>query len=468
TLNGQGWLPKKSNQICSSHFIGGRKSDALLSPSFVPTLFVSKTPSKRDILEHERNKRFMTRRFVETTVTDDQKLNLFSPNVQDDFSMEIVTESTVIENNEVNLKICSDQACQYVYQNYVDAEVQTDISGLIDLVKVNKHKKFKDKSSNTSHKTFVDTAVGSDEPMDYNWEIEKKHKYFEGYSSVTNKEEFLDLTGVSFENFDFLLHRFDFSEKNKVSDHNRLFIFLMKLKSGLSFGALGAIFRIHRTTISKIFFSCLNQLAAQTKNFVFWPDQETVRALTPDCFKPEFSDTRVILDCTEFRIDIPASIENRVFCYSHYKHGFTFKLLLGINPNGFICCRSKAYGGRISDSQITIESGIINLLEHGDTVLADKGFPEFQNVIDNSGKKIMLVMPPFLKDKKEFTKEETEKTYGTARVRIHVERIMQRLRIYRILDKIPEHLFSHIDKIIDVCCILVNLQPPIISHQEPV
>ena len=71
-------------------------------------------------------------------------------------------------------------------------------------------------------------------------------------------------------------------------------------------------------------------------------------------------------------------------------------------------------------------------------------------------------MPPFLENKKEFTKKETEDTYSIARVRIHVERIMQRLRTFNILNKIPANLFSSIDDIIHIVCVLVNLQPPII------
>ena len=57
--------------------------------------------------------------------------------------------------------------------------------------------------------------------------------------------------------------------------------------------------------------------------------------------------------------------------------------------------------------------------------------------------------------------------FGHARMRIHVERTMKRLRTYRILDKIPEYLFSSIDKIIQMCFVLLNLQPPIISDDLP-
>ena len=104
----------------------------------------------------------------------------------------------------------------------------------------------------------------------------------------------------------------------------------------------------------------------------------------PDCFKPEFENTRVIIDCTEFRIDIPSRVDHRVHCYSHYKKGFTLKVLFGITPAGYICFVSRASGGKKSDSAITIESKILDKLENDDVVLADKGFPEIKEVINES------------------------------------------------------------------------------------
>ena len=163
---------------------------------------------------------------------------------------------------------------------------------------------------------------------------------------------------------------------------------------------------------------------------------------------------------------MPSTVDNRVYCYSHYKKGFTAKVLIGIAPSGFITFKSKVAGGRKSDSQITIESGLIDLLEDGDCVLADKGFPNISSKIDQQGKKVLVVMPPFLEKKNELSSEETQQTYNVAKIRIHVERIMQRLRIYRILDKIPEHLFKYIDKILHICGVLVNLQAPIFSEKE--
>lgn len=288
--------------------------------------------------------------------------------------------------------------------------------------------------------------------------------YFHG--SVTNDEQLTDLAGVTFDHFYFLMEKFDVTEKIKISKDIRLLIFLFKMKTGLTFSAISAIFSMHRTTVSRIFYSVLENLARTTTNLVFWPDRHSIQATMPECFKPQYADTRVIIDCTEFRIEVPSTVDDRVNCYSHYKKGFTAKVLIGITPGGFISFKSLAAGGRKSDSQITIESGLVDLLEEGDTVLADKGFPEIKTTLDNAGKKVILVMPPFLEKKTKFSKEETQETYTVAKVRIHVERIMQRLRTYQILNKIPEHLFDHIDDIIHICCVLVNLQPPIFADKN--
>lgn len=267
----------------------------------------------------------------------------------------------------------------------------------------------------------------------------------------------IDLAGVSFENFEFLLRRVSSSKKCVVSTKDRLLIFLMKMTTGLTFSALDVLFSVHRTTVSRIFFEILQKLAGAIRNLVFWPDIDAVQETMPDCFRPEYSDTRVIIDCTEFRIEIPSCVDNRVFTYSQYKKNFTAKVLIGITPEGFISLKSKVTGGRKSDSQLTIESGLLDLLEDGDKVLADKGFPEIKTVIDTSGKKVNIIMPPFLEKKNEFSKAETLETYCVARVRTHVERIMQRLKTYQILNKIPENLFHCIDDILHISCVFVSL-----------
>ena len=59
---------------------------------------------------------------------------------------------------------------------------------------------------------------------------------------------------------------------------------------------------------------------------------------------------------------------------SNYKNHTTFKFLIGITPSGVISYVSDAWGDRISDRRVVMESGFLDLLEPGDGVMADKGF----------------------------------------------------------------------------------------------
>ncbi|KAJ8665152.1 hypothetical protein QAD02_006814 [Eretmocerus hayati] len=194
----------------------------------------------------------------------------------------------------------------------------------------------------------------------------------------------------------------------------------MKLKTGLTFSAISALFSVDTSAVSRIFTQILHHVVSATENFIFWSARSLVQDTMPQCFRAKYGNTRLIMDCTEFRIEIPSKLDDRVWCYSHYKHGFIIKLLVGITPGVYVCFKSKAADGRQSDSQLTIESGLLDLLEEGDLVLADWGFPEIKTAFDPSGKKVLVEMPPFFSDEKEFSKEETQETYNTTSVRIHV------------------------------------------------
>ena len=94
----------------------------------------------------------------------------------------------------------------------------------------------------------------------------------------------------------------------------------------------------------------------------------------PDRFKLTYPNTCVILDCTEIKVQTPTSkVLNSEF-YSSYKSHTTYKGLVGISPNGSVTCVSSLFQGSVSDKDITRQSGILNLLEEGAEVMADKGF----------------------------------------------------------------------------------------------
>lgn len=151
--------------------------------------------------------------------------------------------------------------------------------------------------------------------------------------------------------------------------------------------------------------------------------------------------------------------------YSNYKGGYTLKFLVGISPCGAVCFRSKAYGGRCSDAFITVDSGFLDLVMPGDIIMADKGSPGIKSGVEEAH--AVLVIPPFLQGHGQFTDSEILETYNIAQVRIHVERIIQLIKTYNILNlRVPTEVIAKMSDVFHVCCVLTNLQSPIIDEEH--
>lgn len=127
----------------------------------------------------------------------------------------------------------------------------------------------------------------------------------------------------------------------------------------------------------------------------------------------------VIIDCAE--ICMPTSFRSQSATYSSYKKHFTAKTLIGISPACYpkfvseVCKRS-------SGKQIAKDCGILNLLEPGDDVMADRGFDIEDNMPDGVG----LNTPPYLS-----VSDEVE-TRKIAAVKVHVETTIARIKCFRI------------------------------------
>lgn len=287
-----------------------------------------------------------------------------------------------------------------------------------------------------------------------NIDLTKSCQGFHGLSSITTDEAMSSLTGVTFAIFSWLLTMLPDCKASKID-----------LKTGLSFTGLGVLFNIHRTSAHRIFVKHIQQLNILLQNFIFWPSKSTIRASLPESFKLHYPDTRVIIDCTEVNTEVPPEVNKKILLYSEYKHHHTVKFMVGCAPNGFITYVSKCYGGRAGDCFITTDCGLIDLNEPGDVVLADKGFPQIKTKVEN--KNAIFIMPPF-GHKDQFTPEEVDETYNIASVRIHIERVNQRIKDFKILSKVPNSLFPHIDEIVFVICALINVQNPLFKEKEVV
>lgn len=235
---------------------------------------------------------------------------------------------------------------------------------------------------------------------------------------------------------------------------------LMRLRLGLLLEDLADRFRISVTTCGTIFNKWIDYLDVQFEFLVKWPSRVINKETMPQSFQCKYPNCRVIIDCTEIRTETPTSLQLKSAMYSDYKSHMTFKALVGINPAGVVTFVSDLYAGSISDKQITILSGLIDLCEEGDAIMADKGF-----VISDltTPKGIELIIPPFKRKKQQFTKKEVSQTKDIANLRIHVEREMERIKNFRILQGVmPISMAGQASKIWKLCTRLTNLQPPLV------
>lgn len=131
-----------------------------------------------------------------------------------------------------------------------------------------------------------------------------------------------------------------------------------------------------------------------------------------------------------------------------------------MTPSGAISFVSQAYEGSISDRKLVELSGLLEKLEAGDEVMADKGFT-IQDLLIPHG--IRLNVPPFLQSNTQMAASDVFLTKKIASLRVHVERAIGRVKEYRILHgNIRTSTWDSISNLIYVCCMLCNFGPPLV------
>lgn len=155
---------------------------------------------------------------------------------------------------------------------------------------------------------------------------------------------------------------------------NKILIVFMKLKHNVSYAILKAFFKYPSISqCRKIIFGTITKFHFCLRDAVYFPCKEKIYKNIPLCFV-EFSDVKVVLDCTEIHIQRPKELCCQQVTYFRYKSDFTIKFMTGVIPGGMISFVSKAYGGKISDDAIFEQLKILDLSEERDAIMVDKGF----------------------------------------------------------------------------------------------
>ena len=179
----------------------------------------------------------------------------------------------------------------------------------------------------------------------------------------------------------------------------------------------------------------------------------------PQTFKEQYPSIRVIIDATEIFIEQPRLSEIQKMTFSSYKNHNTYKALIGISPSSAITFGSKLFSGSISDKELTQQSGLLDLLDAGDSVTANKRFDIAECLIPRG---VQLNIPPFLRGTDRFSHKQLVENRRIVSLRIYVKRAMERIKNFHIFDRVfPASLTEIADQMYFVCCILCNFHAPL-------
>ena len=230
---------------------------------------------------------------------------------------------------------------------------------------------------------------------------DSKIAFHTGFPSYGALKAFYDFLGPAVDQLNYSSNNSEDSQKQKCRPRilpplEEFFLTIVRLRLGLMEQDLAYRFDISQPTVCRIISTWVNFIYLKLKEIPLWPPKDLLRANMPKQFKEYYPSTRVIIDATEIYIQQPDLPELQQMTYSSYKNDNTFKGIVGISPDGVVTFVSSLFPGCISDKELTRRSGILDLLEAGDSVMADRGFDISEDLILIG---VDLNIPPFMRGK---------------------------------------------------------------------
>ena len=263
------------------------------------------------------------------------------------------------------------------------------------------------------------------------------------------------------------------SDLQKLPYADGLFLTLARYRRDFSLADLAFKFGLTMQSTGVLFNTWTDHMFFKFGQLSIWPPRNKIINEMPNEFKKDFPTTLIIIDGTELRTQTPCALGLQSQFYSDYKGSTTLKCLIGCDPRGSVMFVSELFTGSISDKNITEDSGFLELLSHlkecgyvqdGDAVMTDKGF----TIGDDLAKlNLRLNIPPFARGGKQMTVSEIKETQKIARHRIHIERLIAKVKKFLIVKHdIPTSMFPKINKIWSNCCLLTLFQDTFVKNKQ--
>ncbi|KAL1468271.1 hypothetical protein MTO96_041598 [Rhipicephalus appendiculatus] len=261
-----------------------------------------------------------------------------------------------------------------------------------------------------------------------------------------------------------LVEKYEEVNKMEASVRDRVILVLMVLKQAMSFSCLSVLFQCSISSVHRYFVHTLPLVSAVLKTAIEWPSKDEILNNMPLHFK-QYSRVRGVADCTEVPVERSRCVKCQLLTYSQYKSTYTVKFLVCVSPAGTITFISEAFGGRASDKAITAECGLLDKFESfTDDIMVDRGF-----FIDDlcSARAIGVIRPPFAKKDSQFSRNDALRTADIARARVHVERAIQRVKIFKLFNStLSWEMLPHVNELFAIACGLTNLCAPILADDK--
>ncbi|XP_043213736.1 uncharacterized protein LOC122377593 [Amphibalanus amphitrite] len=448
----KGFVPYVGSRLCSKHFVTGKPSMDKCHPDYIPSLFnfpKSQGAKSADSGQVKRADRAAARRRLPLKENDGAAAAEDSVVRQDHAAAhtEDATPGTEMSTETDTTSEPTRDAATSTAELPSEIQRQLVISSLIQRIEDLEAENAKLRAENDKLRGttgFSYNHIKDNEPM---------FKYYTAFPSVRVFLWFLNLLTTCCPSLC----------SGPVGAHDMVLMTMMKLKLALTHQDIAYRFGLSLARVSRTVNHCLGSMGFVCRKMIVWPDKETVMSNLPLCFRhPKLRNVRVVLDCFEVFTDRPKNLSCRAKTYSNYKHHNTYKVLLGISPAGAITFISESWGGRASDKHISLCSELLDLMEQGDTILADRGFTIKEEMAVYG---VRVITPAFVKGRPQMSSSDVETSRLLSRARIHVERVIGRMRgNFRILKmSLPVIMFPQVDNIVAVCAAVTNLHKNIVT-----
>lgn len=233
---------------------------------------------------------------------------------------------------------------------------------------------------------------------------------------------------------------------------------LLRLKRGLSHGAIAAFYNISESRTTELSNIALKLLAEKLIKHVRLLSKEEMLQHTPNSIQTLYPNAKIyICDDTYVYIQHSDDLDLQHNTFSNHKYRNLVKFFIGCAPDGYILTAEGPYYCDEDDTifQTSLNIDVKNWLESKDVVVVDRGFREAPYQIPDG---VIVLRPAYLHGEDQFTAVDRLESIKASQIRCVVENVNARLKFYRLLTNVyPNKAIPQLEYYVRVAAALLNL-----------